>query len=350
MNKSIEINGHKIGPGQPVYVVAEISANHNQKYEEAVKLVHAAKEVGADAVKIQTYTADTMTLPCATKYFQIGKGTIWEGKNLYELYQEAHTPWDWQPQLKKEAEKIGIDLFSSAFDDTAIDFLEDMGVPAHKVASFELVDISLIERMAKTGKPLIISTGMASLEEIEEALTAARKAGAQEIVLMKCTSAYPAPPEEMNLRSIPDMMEKFKVPVGLSDHTIDKVAAISAVALGACMIEKHLTLSRSVKGPDSEFSLEPEEFRSMVQAIRECEKALGKVSYGANERESHSLRFRRSLFVVEDVKEGEALTHRNLRAIRPGDGLAPKYFEKVLGKKLKKSVSKGTPLSWELVE
>jgi len=250
----IEIGEKKVGPEQRVYIVAEMSANHNQDFDQAVELLKAAKEAGADAVKLQTYTPDTLTIRSDKEYFRIGKGTLWEGKTLYELYSEAYMPWEWQPKLKKIADEIGIDLFSTAFDPTAVDFLEDMGVPVHKVASFEIVDIPLIEKMARTGKPLIISTGMAMLDEIEEAVQAARKAGATQIALLKCTSAYPAPPEEMNLRTIPHLTEAFHVPVGLSDHTLGIAVPVAAVALGACIVEKHFTLSRDIPGPDSAFS------------------------------------------------------------------------------------------------
>ena len=265
MMSYIEIGGRRVGPSKPVYIVAEMSANHNQDFEQAVRILHAAKEASADAVKLQTYTPDTMTIPCDNEYFRIGKGTIWKGRNLYDLYSEAYTPWEWQPKLKALADDLGIDLFSTAFDHSAVDFLEEMGVPIHKVASFEVVDIPLIEKMARTGKPLIISTGMATLSEIDEAVRAARKAGATQIALLKCTSAYPAPPEEMNLRTIPHLAEAFGVLVGLSDHTLGIAVPVAAIALGACIVEKHFTLSRDIPGPDSAFSLEPHEFKAMVE-------------------------------------------------------------------------------------
>ena len=349
MSTYIQIGNRQIGPGCPVYAVAEMSANHNQDFDQAVKILHAAKEAGADAVKLQTYTPDTMTIRSDKEYFRIGKGTLWEGKTLYQLYKEAYTPWEWQLKLKEIADEIGIDLFSTAFDPTAVDFLEEMGVPVHKVASFEIVDIPLIEKMASTGKPLIISTGMATLSEIEEAVQAARKAGATEIALLKCTSAYPAPPEEMNLRTIPHLAEAFGVPVGLSDHTLGIAVPVAAVALGACIVEKHFTLSRDIPGPDSAFSLEPQEFKAMVEAIRVAEKALGKVSYEVGEREAASRVFRRSLFVVKDMKAGEVFTHENVRSIRPGYGLPPKFLKEVLGRRAACDIKAGTPFEWRMI-
>jgi pseudaminic acid synthase len=345
----IQIGEHSIGPGHPTYVIAEMSANHGRKFDHAVEIVRAAKDAGADAVKLQTYTPDTITIQSDQSCFQVGGGTLWDGRTLYDLYAEAYTPWDWQPRLKKAAEELEMDLFSSAFDSTAVDFLEEMGVPAHKVASFELVDIPLIQRMARTGKPLIMSTGMATVEEIEEALLSARAAGATQIALLKCTSAYPAPAEEMNLRTIPEMAQRFGVPVGLSDHTMGIAVPVAAVALGACIIEKHLTLSRSTPGPDSAFSLEPQEFRAMVDAVRTAEKALGEVHFGLSEKEEASRAFRRSLFVVEDVKPGEAFNTSNVRSIRPGHGLHPRHLTEVLGKRAARGIKRGTPLSWEFV-
>lgn len=345
----IKINDLLKGLGGSVYTIAEISANHNQNYDEAVRLLRAAKDAGADAVKLQTYTPDTLTIDSDKEYFRIGEGTLWEGRNLYDLYSEAYTPWEWYPKLKQVASDLKMDIFSTAFDPTAVDFLEEMNVPVHKVASFEIVDIPLIEKMARTGKPLIISTGMATLGEIEEAVLAARKAGASEIALLKCTSAYPAPPEEMNLRTIPHLSEAFGVPVGLSDHTLGIEVPIAAVALGACIVEKHFTLSRSVPGPDSAFSLEPQEFKAMVGAIRAAEKALGRVHYGVSEREAKSSIFRRSLFVVRDVKAGEVFTEENVRSIRPGYGLHPRYLNQILGCHAAADLGRGTPLGWEMV-
>lgn len=349
MKSYIEINSRKIGTDHPVYIVAEISANHNQKFDQAVELIKAAKEAGADAIKFQTYTPDTMTIKSDRPEFRIGGGTLWDGKTLYDLYAEAYTPWEWQPKLKEVAANLGLDFFSTAFDPTAVDFLEEIGVLVHKIASFEIVDIPLIEKMARTGKPLIISTGMATLGEIEEAVRAARNAGATQIALLKCTSAYPSPPEEMNLRTIPHLAESFGVPVGLSDHTLGIAVPVAAVALGACIVEKHFTLSRDIPGPDSAFSLEPHEFKAMVEAIRTAEKALGKVHYGVSEREAESRVFRRSLFVVKDMKAGEVFTEENVRSIRPGHGLHPRYLKEVLGRRATQDISAGTPLTWSMV-
>lgn len=349
MRSFIEVDGRRVGSGEATYIVAEMSANHNQDFDQAVRILRAAMEAGADAVKLQTYTPDTMTIPGDKEYFQIGKGTIWEGRNLYDLYSEACTPWDWQPKLKAIADDLGINLFSSAFDLSAVDFLEKMGVSAHKVASFEIVDIPLIQKMARSGKPLIISTGMATLGEIEEAVEAAREAGATQIALLKCTSAYPAPPEEMNLRTIPHLAEAFGLPVGLSDHTLGIAVPVAAVALGACIVEKHFTLSRSVLSPDSAFSLEPQEFKAMVEAIRTAEKALGQVRYGVSEQESKSRGFRRSLFVVKDLKKGEAFTEENVRSIRPGYGLHTRYHREIIGRYATRDIQRGTPLTWDMV-
>jgi N-acetylneuraminate synthase len=350
MEKPLRIGESVIGPGHPVYMVAELSANHNQNFDEAVSIIRAAKESGADAVKLQTYTPDTITLRSDKEYFRIKGGTIWDGRTLHELYAEAYTPWEWQPRLKQVADELQLDCFSSPFDSTAVDFLETMEVPAYKVASFELIDIPLIQRMARTGKPLIMSTGMATIEEIEEAVTAARQAGAKEVALLKCTSAYPASPEDMNLRTIPELARKFKVPSGLSDHTTGIAVPVAAVALGACIIEKHLTLSRSVKGPDAAFSLEPHEFKSMVNAVRIAEKALGAVRFGPSAQEKSSRTFRRSLFITQDVNKGEALSSENVRSIRPGHGLHPRYLEEVIGKRATRDITCGTPMTWDLVE
>jgi len=348
MPSSIKIGQREIGAGQPVYVIAEMSANHHQDFDQAVKIIHAAKDAGADAIKLQTYTPDTITIACDRPEFRIG-GTIWDGRNLHELYGEAYTPWDWQPRLKDVANDLGLDLFSSPFDATAVDFLEQLKVPAYKLASFELVDIPLIQKMARTGKPLIMSTGMATIEEIEEAVQAARQAGAEQIALLKCTSAYPAAPEEMNLRTIPELTRRFGVPAGLSDHTMGTAAPVAAVALGASIIEKHLTISRSEPGPDSAFSLEPHEFKEMVEAVRVAEKALGEVHFGFSAKEASSRIFRRSLFVVKDVKRGEVLTAENVRSIRPGHGLHTRHLPEVLGRRAACDIVRGTPLKWDLV-
>jgi pseudaminic acid synthase len=349
ITSSIKIGARTIGAGQPVYVIAEVSANHHQDFEQAVNIIRAARHAGADAVKLQTYTPDTMTIACSRPEFRI-QGTIWDGRNLHELYGDAYTPWEWQPKLKRVANDLALDLFSSPFDTTAVDFLEEMGTPAHKLASFELVDIPLIQKMARTGKPLIMSTGMATVEEIEEAVQTARRAGATEIALLKCTSAYPATAEEMNLRTIAELARRFNVPAGLSDHTMGIEVPVAAVALGACIIEKHLTLSRSDPGPDSAFSLEPHEFKAMVDAVRITEKALGKVYFGCSAKEASSKVFRRSLFVVQDVKRGGLFTAENVRSIRPGHGLHTRHLAEVLGRQAACDVERGTPLTWELVE
>ena len=345
----ITINGRTIGQDKPTYIIAEISANHNQEFEEAVSLIHAAKEAGADAIKLQTYTSDTMTIDCNNEYFQIGKGTIWEGRSLYDLYGEAYTPWDWQPKLQSIAGDLGMDLFSTPYDFSAVEFLEEMNIPVFKVASFENVDIPLMRRIAKTGKPVIMSTGMATLAEIDEAVTTIREAGCKQLAILKCTSTYPAPPEEMHLRTIPHLRDAFNVPVGLSDHTVATSVPAAAVALGACIIEKHFTLSRETPGPDSSFSLEPAEFKIMVDGIRTTEKALGTIHYGVNEREAHTKVFRRSLFVVEDMKAGEVFNPKNVRSIRPSHGLHTRYIDDVMGHKASKDIARGTPLGWDLV-
>jgi pseudaminic acid synthase len=350
MKNSFTIGSHHVGRGKPAYCIAEISANHNQNFEEAVTLIHAAKKAGADAIKLQTYTADTLTIPCDNKYFRVGDGTLWSGRNLYDLYKEAYTPWEWQPELKKIAEGLGMDLFSTPFDRTAVDFLESLEFPAYKIASFELVDLPLIEYIAGTKKPIILSTGMASEEEIREALEVIRSTGNDRVALLKCTSAYPALPEEMNLRTIPDLREKFRVPVGLSDHTLGAIAPLIAVSLGACIIEKHFTLSRMTPGPDNAFSMEPSEFSEMVTTIRITESALGAVHYGPTSHEKKSLAFRRSLFVVKDIKKGAVLTEENVRSIRPGYGLHPKYLSTILGKRINCNLKKGTPLSDRFIE
>ena len=329
------------------YVVAEVSANHNQKLERAEEIIRAAAEAGADAVKLQTYTADTLTIPCDNEYFRIKK-TIWEGRTLYDLYQEAYTPWEWHRPLQKLAQQLNIDFFSTPFDFTAVDFLEKLNVPFYKVASFEVLDIPLLNKIASTGKPVIMSTGMASLAEIYEAVKALRQGGAGPLTLLKCTSSYPAPPEEANLRTIPALAKIFHCDSGLSDHTIGSANAIAAVALGATVIEKHFTLSRADGGPDGSFSMEPSEFKQMVQDVRTVEKALGKISFELTDKERDSRVLRRSLFVVEDIKAGEELKSSNVRSIRPGYGLPPKYLPEVLGCKALEDIPKGTPLSWNL--
>ena len=294
-SRCLDIAGKRVGPGQGVYIVAEMSANHSQQFEQAVEILKAAKAAGADAIKLQTYTPDTLTINSNKEYFRVGGGTLWDGRTLYDLYSEAYTPWEWQPELKKIADDLEIDLFSTPFDHAAVDFLEEMGVLVYKIASFEVVDLPLIQRVARTGKPVIMSTGMATLSEIDEAVRAFQAAGGKQLALLKCTSAYPAPPEDMNLLTIPHLAEAFELPVGLSDHTTGIAVAVAAVALGACIVEKHLALSRQTPGPDSAFSLEPHEFKEMVEAIRTTEKALGRVHYGVSQEEAKSSVFRRSL-------------------------------------------------------
>jgi pseudaminic acid synthase len=345
----ITIHDRLIGSGRPVYVVAEMSANHNQDFDQALQILRAAHDAGADAVKLQTYKPDTLTIDSDREHFRIGAGTIWAGRTLYDLYGEAYTPWDWQPKLKAAAGDLGMALFSTPFDPSSVEFLVKMDVPAFKIASFELVDLPLIRLVARTGKPLIMSTGMASLSEIEEAVHTARRAGATEIALLKCTSAYPAPPGDMNLRTIPHLAQAFCVPVGLSDHSLGIAVPVAAVALGACIIEKHFTLSRAVPGPDSAFSLEPPEFKAMVDAVRVAKEALGRVSYDITEPETASRVFRRSLFVIRDVRAGERFTADNVRSIRPENGLHTRYLEQVLGRRAARDVERGTPLSWDML-
>jgi pseudaminic acid synthase len=342
------IDSRRIGFGQPTYIIAEISANHNKDFEQAVRMMHVAKEVGADAAKLQTFTPDTITIDCKSEYFQV-KGTIWDCRWLYDLYNEAYMPWEWQPKLKRVADELSLALFSSPFDHTAVEFLEKMEVPAYKIASCELVDLPLVRRVARTGKPIIMSTGMATLAEIEEAVQTARETGATQIALLKCTSVYPAPPEEMNLRTIPHLSQAFQLPVGLSDHSLGISVAVAGVTLGACIVEKHFTLSRAIPGPDCAFSLEPHEFKEMVEAVRIAEKAIGTVSYQATDHEVISRGFRRSLFVVKDMKAGEMFTKENIRSIRPAQGLHPRYLETVCGRRAAKAIERGTPLSWELI-
>jgi N-acetylneuraminate synthase len=346
---TVRIGDRSVGSGEPVWVIAEISANHNGDLVRALDLIRAAADAGVDAVKFQTYTADSMTLDLDTGPFRIGPGTLWEGRGLHELYEEAATPYEWHDDLFAEAERCGVVPFSTPFDAEAVDFLERYDPPVHKVASFELVDLALIRKVASTGKVLIMSTGMAGDDEVDDAVTAATDGGAAGVVLLRCNSGYPAPPSEMDLRTIPDMAERWGLPVGLSDHTLGSTAAIAAVALGACALEKHVTLARSDGGPDAAFSLEPDELSDLVTAVRDAEAALGGVRYGPAEREAASLAFRRSLFVVEDVAQGEPLTERNVRAIRPGDGLPPKHLDEVLGRPAARAIERGTPLGWDLV-
>ncbi len=346
---NLKISERDIGEGSPAFIIAELSANHNQKFDLAVETIKAAKEAGADAIKLQTYTPDTITIDCDNEYFQIKQGTLWDGKTLYQLYREAFTPWEWQPKLKKFAEDLGLLCFSSPFDNTAVDFLEQIAVPAYKVASFEITDIQLIEHIASKGKPVIISTGVAALCDIEEAINACKRMGNTQIALLKCTSAYPAPLEEMNLRTIPNLAETFNAVVGLSDHTLSISVPAASVALGASILEKHFILDRKSGGPDAAFSMEPEEFKAMVNAVRDVEKALGTVSYTLSDKTMKSREFSRSLFVIKDMKTGEVLTGENVKSIRPGFGLQPKHLNDILGRKISKDVKKGTPLNWFLI-
>ncbi len=346
----IKIGNRSVGPGQPTYIIAELSANHGHDLDLTVQIIHAMKESGADAVKVQTYTADTMTIASDKPPFLIGGGTLWDGRTLHDLYQEAHLPWEWHPKLKEISNGLGMDFFSTPFDSSAVKFLEDLDVPAHKIASFELVDIPLLRRIAATGKPIIMSTGMSTLDEISEALATLRNAPSGPVILLKCTSAYPATADEMNLRTIQDMAARFETHVGLSDHTLGSTVAVAAVALGACVVEKHFTLSRTTPGPDSAFSMEPHEFREMVDAIRTAEKAMGRVSYKVSQKEQNSRVFRRSIFAVKDIAAGEAFTSENIRVIRPAHGMHPRYFEQVLRANACARVERGTPLAWDMVE
>jgi len=347
--KCINISNREISASSPTFIIAELSANHNQQFEVAVETIKAAKDAGADAIKLQTYTADTITLDSQKEYFKIKGDTLWDGKTLHQLYQVAYTPWDWQPKLKEIAEDLGLICFSSPFDKTSVDFLEKMAVPAYKIASLEITDIPLIEYVASKGKPVIISTGVAMLTDIEEAVNACKRVGNDQIALLKCTSVYPTPFEDANLRTIPNLAETFKVHVGLSDHTLGISVPIASVVLGARIIEKHFILNRDLGGPDAAFSLDPSEFEQMVTHVREVEKALGTVTYELTEKAKASREYARSLFVVEDMKAGDVLTVQNIRSIRPGNGLAPKFLNEVLGRKVDISVEKGTPLSWAII-
>jgi len=332
-----------------VYVIAEMSANHANDIEIAKKIIEKAKECGADCVKVQTYTPDTITIDCENKYFQIKSG-LWENESLYSLYSKAYMPWEWYPQLEKKAKEVGIDIFSTPFDKSAVDFLENNDIEFYKIASFEIVDIPLIKYIAQKHKPIILSTGMATKKEIKLAVETIRSQGNNQIVLLKCSSAYPAKVEEMNLKTINDLARSFKVPCGLSDHTTDSMSSMIAVSLGARVVEKHFCLSHDLKNPDESFSMDVDEFKSFVNDIRKTEKALGQVSYGANGKQKENLKFRRSLFVVKDIAEGELITEENVRSIRPHYGLAPKYYEQVLGRKAKKDLKKGTPLKWNMMQ
>jgi pseudaminic acid synthase len=349
LSSQLKMGNLLAGPGQRTVVVAELSGNLNQNPARGLQLIAAAKEAGADAVKLQTYTADTITIKSSQPEFRISGGTIWDGQTLHELYEEAHTPWEWHPELFQAGRDAGLEVFSTPFDFSAVDFLQQFDPPAYKVASPEIIDLPLIRHVAATGKPLLMSTGMATVEEIGAAIAAARDAGCKEMAILKCTTAYPSPIDELNLLTIRDLSQRFGVPVGLSDHTLGKTAAVVAVTLGACLVEKHLTLNRSDGGPDAAFSSEPAEFAEMVDAIREAEQALGEVRYGPTSSEAASLAGRRSLYIVADIKAGETLTCENVRSIRPGFGMKPRYLDDVLGRRIISDVPRGTPLSWKLI-
>ncbi|MGB9807582.1 MAG: pseudaminic acid synthase [Thermosulfidibacteraceae bacterium] len=348
--RCIKIRDRIVGEGMPVFIVAEISANHLGDFNLAIRTIKAAKEVGVDAVKLQTYTPDTITIDVKNDYFRIKEGTLWDGLYLYDLYKKAHMPWEWHPKLFEFARELGLIIFSTPFDKSAVDFLEELDTPCYKIASFEITDIPLIEYVASKGKPVIISTGIATLSDIDDAVSACRRLGNDQIVLLKCVSEYPTPFEDSNLRTIPNMRETFNVLVGLSDHTLGISVPIAATTLGAVLIEKHFILDRSLGGPDSAFSLEPSEFKMMVQAIREVEKALGEVRYELTEKQKEMRKFARSLFVVKDVKKGETFTEKNVRSIRPGYGLHPKYLKEVLGRRARRDIRKGEPLSWDMID
>lgn len=346
----LKIGNRWIGHSDPPFIIAEMSGNHNQSLDRALEIVNEAAKAGADAVKLQTYTADSMTLDLKEKEFLISDpDSLWFGRSLYDLYQQAATPWDWHEPLFKRCQELGLLCFSTPFDASAVDFLESLDVPAYKIASFENVDLPLIEKVAATGKPLIMSTGMATISELDEAVRCARQAGCRELVLLKCTSSYPAGPEDSNLLTIPHLCKLFDCLVGLSDHTRGVGVAVAAVALGAVVIEKHFTLSREDGGVDAAFSLEPEELRLMVRETRQARQALGQVSYGPGEKEKKSLVFRRSLYVTQDMQKGDIFSPQNMRAIRPGLGLPPKFYDQLLGKKINRQVKRGTPVSWDLL-
>jgi pseudaminic acid synthase len=347
MNQEILIGNRKISAESPAFIIAELSGNHNQDLGRALAIIEAAGESGADAIKLQTYTADTITMDCRNQYFAMQTGTLWKGRILYDLYQEAHTPWSWHDKLFQKAEESGLICFSSPFDKTAVDFLEQLNAPAYKIASYEINDIPLIRRVAQTGRPVIISTGIAALSDIELALQTCREEGNQDVILLKCTSAYPAPYQEMNLRVLPHMAETFQCMTGLSDHSYGTEVAVAAAALGAKVVEKHLTLSRQDGGVDSDFSMEPKEFARMVKEIRNVESALGTVTYELTEKQKESKRYSRSLFAAEDIRKGQAFSESNVRSVRPGYGIQPRYLDEILGKQAKRDISRGMPLKWE---
>ena len=350
MNKTIKIGNHIIDSESKTFVIAEMSANHNMDFDRAVEIMKAAKDAGADAIKIQTYTADTITLDCDDPCFQITQGTLWDGTTLHKLYEKAYTPWDWQPKLQKIAGELGLEFFSSPFDLSAVDFLEEMNVPAYKIASFEINDIPMIRKIARLHKPMIFATGIAHLSDIELAVQTCKEEGNEQVILLKCTSAYPAPYEDVNLRTIPSLASTFDCIAGLSDHTMGSAVAGAAVALGAKVIEKHLTLRRADGGADSAFSMEPEEFKEMVQNIRKIELALGTVTYELTPKAAREREHSRSLFVAKDMKKGDVFTPENLRSVRPANGLHTKYYEDILGKRITKDAKLGTPMSWDLVD
>lgn len=347
-NLNFRIGDTEIGQGKPAYIIAEMSANHHQDFDKAKLIVKAAAESGADAIKVQTYTPELLTLDLKKPPFLI-EGTIWSGKTLFELYKEAYMPWEWHEELKALSHSLGLDFFSTPTHKTGVDYLENLGVPVYKVPSFEIVDLDLLGYIASKGKPMILSAGMASLKEIDEAVTACRFAGCQELAILKCTSAYPAQPDEANLRTIPHISETFEVVAGLSDHTLGIEVPIGAVSLGASIVEKHLTLDRKSLGPDSSFSLEPHEFKKMVEGVRFIERALGEVSYGSTKGEASSRVFRRSLFAIKDIEQGEEFSPQNIASIRPGDGLHPRYYNTLLGKFAKQRIPNGSPLTWKLI-
>ena len=344
----LNLNGRRVGPGEPAYIIAEMSANHAGSFARAVEIVHAAKEAGADCLKIQTYTPDTITIDCHNEYFEIAAGT-WEKENLYELYGKAYTPWEWQADLKAEAEKLGMDFLSTPFDNTAVDFLEEIGIGAYKIASFELVDLPLIAYVASKGKPIIMSTGMATLSEIDEAVRTVHAAGNEQLALLRCASAYPAITDQMNLATMRNMRETFDLPVGLSDHSMGSVGAVCAVAMGGSIIEKHFCLDRAIENPDSSFSMTPEEFAQMVRDVRQAEKAIGVVSYGPTQQEQTNLAFRRSVFAVKEIHAGDVLTEENIRIIRPGYGMAPKYYPEALGQRALVDIPYGNPVQLDMI-
>lgn len=349
MNKFITIDGRKIGPDYSPYIIAELSANHNGDINRAYQIMEEAKKAGADAIKLQSYTHETITMDCDSEEFQI-HGGLWDGQTLYELYKGAHMPWDWHELLFAKAKELDITIFSSPFDFTAVDLLEELNAPAYKIASFELIDLPLIARVAKTGKPMIMSTGMANKEEIQEAVDCARSNGCEELIVLHCVSGYPAPAEQYNLRTIADISERFDVLSGLSDHTIDNATAVASVVLGACLIEKHVTMDRNGGGADDSFSLEPKELAQLCKDSKTAWQSLGHVNYERTEAEKGNVKFRRSLYVVKDIAEGEEFTPENVRSIRPGFGLAPKYYDEIIGKKCNVSINKGSPLKKEFVE